>query len=79
VLQKGATVLIANLYIDASFEWGLTDYLPIHDFQCHCPLLCPEFVGKQERGHRVQEEDRKKSGILLLFVIQLRTSFMSGI
>jgi hypothetical protein len=60
-------------------RWGLTDYLSFHDLQYHSPLLCPEFVGKQERGHTVQVKDRKKTGIFLLLVIELQTSLRSGI
>jgi hypothetical protein len=79
VLQKEPWCLLQPFKLTHLLRWGLTDYLSIHDFQCHRPLLCPEFVGKQGRGHRVQVEDRKKTGILLLLVIELWTSLLSGI
>jgi hypothetical protein len=79
VLQKEPRCLLQPFLLKHLLRWGLTDYLPIRDSQCQCPLLFPEIVGKQGRGHRVQVEDRKKTVILLLLVIELRTSLLSGI
>jgi hypothetical protein len=58
--SKEPWCLLQSFLLMHLLRWGLTDYLPVLHFQCHHPLLCPEFVGKQGSGHRVQVEDRKK-------------------
>jgi hypothetical protein len=50
VLQKEPRCLLQPFLLMHLFRWGLADYLPAHDFQCHGLLVCPEFVGKQGRG-----------------------------